>query len=91
MSTCLSARLSGAQVDDGGPVGPGLADPTAAVPDHAAGVGHQLDELLERDVLHRPEVGVLLDALHPHHAHHPLTSCGHRKEPASDSQCGGVY
>ena len=85
LSTCLSARLSGSQVDDGRSKGAGLPDTTAAVADHAAGVGHQLDELVERDVLHRPEVGVLLNALLPHHAHHLLTSCGPSKEPSSDT------
>lgn len=73
--TSLSPSLPGPQVDDGGPEGPRLSDATAAVADHGPSVTHQLDELLEGHVLHRPEVRVLLDTLFPHHAHHLLTSC----------------
>lgn len=77
LRTRFSASLPRSQVDDGRAEGTGLSYPTAAVPDHAAGVGHQLDELLKGNVLHCPEVGVLLDALFSHHAHHLLTSCLH--------------
>ena len=77
--TCLSASLSGSQVNDGGAEGPCLSHATAAVSDHAAGVAHQLDELLKGNVLHRSEVRVLLDALFPHHTHHLLTACLRRQ------------
>ena len=77
--TCFSASLPCSQVNDGRAEGPGLSYPTAAVSDHAAGVAHQLDELLKGNVLHSPEVGVLLDALFAHRAHHLLTSCLQRK------------
>ncbi|TNN64361.1 hypothetical protein EYF80_025402 [Liparis tanakae] len=45
------------QVDDGRAKGARLSYATAAVSDHAAGVAHQLDELLKGNVLHCPEVG----------------------------------
>lgn len=38
-------------------------------------MAHQLDELLKGNVLHCPEVRVLLNTLLSHHTHHFLTSC----------------
>lgn len=87
MPTCFSASLPCSQVDDGRAEGPGLSYPAAAVSDHAAGVAHQLDELLKGNVLHCPEVGVLLDALLSHHAHHLLTSCLHRNGQVKQHRC----
>lgn len=72
--TCLSASLPCSQVNDRGAESPGLSHPTAAVSDHTAGVADQLDELLKGNVLHCSEVGVLLDALLPHRAHHLLAT-----------------
>lgn len=73
--TCFSASLSCSQVNDRSAKGPGFSYTTAAVSNHAAGVAHQLDELLKGNVLHGAEVGVLLDAFLSHHSHHFLTSC----------------
>lgn len=73
--TRFSASLPCSQVDDRGAEGPSLSDPTTTVSDHAASMANQLDELLKGNVLHCPEVGVLLDALLSHHPHHLLTSC----------------
>lgn len=73
--TRFSASLPCSQVNDGRAKGSGFSHSTAAVPDHTASVAHQLDELLKGNVLHRPEFGVLLDALFSHHTHHLFTSC----------------
>lgn len=77
--TCFSASLPCSQVNDRRTKGTGFSYPTAAVSNHAAGVAHQLDELLKGNVLHCPEVGVLLDTLLSHHTHHLFTSCLHSK------------
>lgn len=73
--TCLSASLSCSQVNYRRAECPGLSHSTAAVSNHASGMADQLDELLKGNVLHCSEVGVLLDALFPHHTHHLLTTC----------------
>lgn len=71
----FSSYLPCAQVDHRGSEGADLPHSTAAVPDHAASVGDQLYELVKRDVLDCTEVGVVLDALLPHHSDHLLAAC----------------
>lgn len=78
--TSFSACLPCSQVNDRRAKGPGLPHSAAAVSNHAARVAHQLDELLKRNVLHRPEVGVLLDALLSHDPNHLFTPCLVRKD-----------
>lgn len=76
--TCFSASLPCSQINHGGSKGPSLSHPTTTVSNHTAGVTHQLDELLKGNVLHCPEVGVLLNTLLSHHTHHFLASCSQR-------------
>lgn len=73
--TCFSAGLPRSQINHRGSEGPSLSHPATTVSNHTAGVAHQLDKLLKGNVLHRPEVGVLLNTLLSHHTHHFLTSC----------------
>lgn len=73
--TCFSASLPCSQINHRGSKGPSLSHPTTTVSNHTAGVTHQLDELLKGNVLHCPEVGVLLNSLLSHHTHHFLASC----------------
>lgn len=73
--TRFSSYLPRAQVDHRGSKGANLTHSTAAIPNHAASVGNQLNELVKRDVLDCPEIGVMLDALLPHHSNHLLAAC----------------
>lgn len=72
---CFSACLPCSQINNGGSKGPSLSHPATTVSNHTAGVAHQLDELLKGNVLHCPEVRVLLNTLLSHHTHHFLTPC----------------
>lgn len=76
--TCFSASLPCSQINHRGSEGPSLSHPTTTVSNHTAGMAHQLDKLLKGNVLHCPEVGVLLNTLLSHHTHHFLTSCFQR-------------
>lgn len=73
--TRLSSSLPCSQVNDRRAKGSGFSDAAAAVSNHAACVADQLDELLKGNVLYCSEIGVLLNALLPHHPHHLLTPC----------------
>lgn len=72
--TRLSTRLASAQVNNGRPERSGLSDAAAAVPDHTAGVSHQLNELIEWNVLDRSKVLVLFDSFPPHDTNHLFTA-----------------
>lgn len=75
VDTRFSSYLPCAQVDHRCPKSANLAHAAAAVPNHAASMGDQLYELVERDVLDGTEVGVVLNALLPHHSDHLLAAC----------------
>lgn len=75
VGTGFSSYLPCAQVDHGCSESANLSHAAAAIPNHAASVGDQLYELVKRDVLDCTEIGVMLDALLPHHSNHLLAAC----------------
>lgn len=75
VDTRFSSYLPRAQVDHRCPKSANLAHAAAAIPNHAPSVGDQLYELVKRDVLDGSEIGVMLNALLPHHSNHLLAAC----------------
>lgn len=75
VDTCFSSYLPSAQVDHRCSKSTNLSHTAAAIPNHAASMGDQLYELVKRDVLDCTEIGVMLDALLPHHSNHLLAAC----------------
>lgn len=74
-STCFSPYLPCPQIDDRCAKSPDFSHTAAAVPNHASGMSHQLNELVKRNVLYRSEIWVVLNTFLPHDPNHFFASC----------------